>query len=87
MLLIDDLLRLPARSLLSIFREVYNAAQQEYANESEAIRAALSELYMMLETGDILEAEFDARERELLDRLDELETRGADIGDATGTED
>jgi len=31
---------------------------------------------MMLETGKITEAEFDAREKELLDRLDEIQERG-----------
>jgi hypothetical protein len=30
---------------------------------------------MMLETGKITDAEFDAREKELLDRLDEIQER------------
>jgi hypothetical protein len=34
---------------------------------------ALSELYMKLETGHISEAEFDAQEKVLLDRLDRLQ--------------
>ncbi len=77
MLLIDDILFFPARSILWIFREIYNAAQQEIATEAEDIRAELGELYMMLETGKISEAEFDTREKELLDRLDEIEEQGS----------
>jgi hypothetical protein len=73
MFLIDDLLMMPARGIMAVFREVYNAAQQDAAGEAEAIRTELSELYMRLETQQISEAQFEDRERELLDRLDEIE--------------
>jgi hypothetical protein len=73
MLILDDILLFPVRSILWIFREIHNAAQQEIATEAEAITAELSELYMMLETGRITEDEFDAKESELLDRLDEIQ--------------
>ena len=69
MLLVDDILLFPIRSIFWIFREIHNAAKQELATEAEDITTELSELYMMLETGNITEAEFDAREKELLDRL------------------
>jgi len=39
---------------------------------------ALSELYIELETGRIDEAEFDAREAELLDALDRLQESSQD---------
>jgi len=77
MLIIDDLLFFPVRSILWTFREIYNAAQEEQANEAEAITAELSDLYMMLETGKITEAEFDQREKDLLDRLEEIQARGS----------
>jgi len=77
MLIIDDILLFPIKSILWMFREIHNAAQQELATEAETITAELSELYMMLETGRITEAEFDAREKELLDRLDEIQERGS----------
>jgi len=77
MLIIDDILMFPIKSILWMFREIHNAAQQELATEAETITAELSELYMMLETGRITEAEFDAREKELLDRLDEIQERGS----------
>jgi len=73
MFLVDDLLLSPVKGVLWIFREIHDAAQQELAGESEAITVALSELYMKLETGQISEAEFDAQEKVLLDRLDRLE--------------
>lgn len=73
MLLIDDILASPFRGLFWIFRELHNAVQEEAVNEVENITQQLSELYMMLETGKISEAEFDERETILLDRLDTLE--------------
>ena len=76
MVLLDDLLTFPIRSLLWIFREIYNAAQEELANESDSITAELSDLYMRLETGKISEEVFAAEERTLLERLDSMQARG-----------
>lgn len=73
MFLIDDIVLLPCRGLSFIFREIHRAAEQESANEAEAIRTELRELYMMLETGRVTEEEVDAREKELLERLEETE--------------
>ncbi|MBO0797317.1 MAG: gas vesicle protein GvpG [Blastocatellia bacterium] len=75
MLLVDDILLSPFTGLLWVFREIYKAAEQEMVNEAEAITAELGELYMMLETGRITEAEFDEREKALLDRLDQLKNQ------------
>src|SRR5208283_1814643 len=69
MLAIDDIVVFPFKSLLMVFREIYNAAVQELEQEGDRIR---------LETGNIDEATFDERERDLLDRLDELEARQAE---------
>ncbi len=73
MFLVDDILLFPVRSILWVFREIHNAAQAEIANEAEAIANRLSELYMELETGRMTEAEFDAEEKRLLDRLEAIE--------------
>ena len=78
MLIVDDILLFPVRSLFWILREIHHAAQEEIANEADAITAELSELYMMLETKKITEAEFDEREKELLDRLEIIQRREAD---------
>lgn len=78
MLLVDDVLLSPFHGLLWVFRKIHEAAQEEIAGKAEAISAELSELYMMLETGRITEAEFEARERVLLDWLDAIRGQGAD---------
>ena len=75
MLIVDDILLVPAHSLMFIFRGIQNAAQQELANEADRIRQELRELYMMLETGRIGEKEFDERERALFDRLEAIKGR------------
>jgi hypothetical protein len=75
MLLLDKLLFSPLSATVWAARQVHNVIQQEEAAEPERITADLSELYMMLETGRISEAEFDAREKELLDRLDRIQER------------
>jgi hypothetical protein len=73
MLVIDDLLTAPFRGLLWIFKEVAEAAEKEQEAEGDQIRDRLRDLYMLLETGQITEDEFDEEEGELLDRLDEIE--------------
>jgi hypothetical protein len=72
MFIVDNILLSPFHGIFWIFREIRDAAQQEFANAAETITAELSELYMMLETERITEAEFDAREKELLDRLERI---------------
>lgn len=75
MFLIDDLLLTPAKGVLWVFKEIHDAAQLELAGEGEAVTAALSELYQNLESGQLTEAQFDAREKVLLDRLDRLQVQ------------
>jgi Gas vesicle protein G len=87
MLVADDVVLFPFKSLLMIFREIYNAAIQEQEHEAEGIRNDLSQLYLSLESGAIDEATFDDRERELLDRLDALEAQNEDVGNASGDDD
>ena len=86
MLVFDHLLLSPMRGLLRIFREIHKAAEQEFENEGEAIRAELRELYMKLETQQITEAEFDAAETALLDRLERVEPRNTEADDETRTD-
>jgi len=90
MLAIDDIIVFPFKSLLMVFREIYNAAVQEMKQEGDRIRLELGQLYISLEAGNIDEATFDERERVLLDRLDELEAQQAesegDEEDTSGAE-
>ena len=80
MLLVDDLLLAPLTGLLWVFRKIHEAAQEEMLGEADAITQELRDLYMMLETGRVTEAEFDARERALLDRLEVIQARGSGPG-------
>ena len=72
MLILDNLLLSP---LMWIFKEINDTVQLEQAGEAESVTRSLSELYMQLETGNITEAEFEATETVLLDRLDAIRER------------
>jgi hypothetical protein len=73
MFLLDKVLLSPIYATAWLARQVQAAVQQEQEAEPARITAELSELYMMLESGRITPAQFDAREKELLDQLDHLE--------------
>ena len=75
MLLIDDLILAPGKFVFWILRQVHEAAEKEMDQEAERLTAELGELHRRLESGALGEQEFDAREREILDRLEELKAR------------
>lgn len=72
MLLVDDLIAAPFKGLFWIFRKIHQATVEELEHRERQTRSELTELYMQLETGRLSEDEFDAREKELLDRLEEV---------------
>ena len=78
MLLVDDLLLAPLSGLLWVAEKIHDAAREEMAHEADAITEELRQLYLMLETKQIAEADFDARERVLLDRLDAIRESRSD---------
>lgn len=78
MLIVDDILLFPVRGINWIFRQIHDIAEEELAGEADRIRESLTELYMLLETGQITEEEFEEQERILLDRLDNLGDQGDD---------
>ena len=80
MLIIDKLLLSPIYATIWAARQVDNAIRQEREAEPERITADLSDLYMMLETGQLTESEFNVREKELLDRLDVIQERKSGSG-------
>ncbi len=77
MLFVDSLLLSPFTSLLWVFKEINEAVQREKTGEAEGVTRSLGELYMKLETGAITEEQFTAEEKQLLDRLDDIEARNA----------
>jgi hypothetical protein len=83
MLVVDDILFFPVKSIFWVFREIGEIAENELAGEAESITEQLRLLYMQLETGRITDAEFAAGEKLLLDRLEAIEERR----EANGEED
>jgi Gas vesicle protein G len=77
---VDDIVFSPVKGVLAIFKEIYKAAAQEMADEADSIRAELSRLYQLLDSGELSDGEFDDLERDLLDRLDVIEAREATFG-------
>ena len=72
MFIIDDLFTAPMKGIFWVFKKIHQSVNEELENRQTRTRAELSELYMQLETGRITEQEFDAKEKELLDRLDKI---------------
>ena len=71
MFLIDDLLLAPGKAMLFVVSEVSKKAKEEWLDDA-GIKQELRDLYLRLENGRIGEAEFDARERLLVTRLEEI---------------
>jgi hypothetical protein len=69
---LGGLLLAPLKGLLWAARKIHAAAEEEVKSRRARTRSDLAELYMLLETGQITEQEFDEREKQLLDRLDQL---------------
>jgi hypothetical protein len=80
MLMVDDVLLFPVKGINWIFKQIHEIAEEELAGEGDRIRENLTELYMLLETGQISEKEFEQQEKELLDRLDNLDEEDEMIG-------
>ncbi|MEU6708823.1 gas vesicle protein GvpG [Streptomyces wuyuanensis] len=71
--LLGELLLLPAapvRGTFWVLRQVADEAERRYYDPS-TIRRELAQLERRLEAGEIDEEEFDRREDELLDRLEQ----------------
>lgn len=77
MFLLDDILLSPINGFVWLCRQIEGAAMKETEVTPDMISAELSQLYMLLETEQIEPEEFDTREAELLDLLDELQAEAA----------
>lgn len=82
MLLVDDILFSPIKGINWIFKKIHALAEEELTGEADRLRESLTELYMLLETGQITEEEFELQETLLLDKLDALDEDQQMIGDA-----
>lgn len=82
MFLIDDLFLAPAYGVLWLAGKIREEASRRIVEEAERLATELGELYRGLEGGGLSESEFERRERELLARLDWVETQRSLLGPA-----
>jgi hypothetical protein len=80
MFLLDEILLAPIKGLAAVCRKVNEAAQEDLENQEKAILADLSELHQELDAGHIADEDFNTREWELLDRLDNCQQSRGDHG-------
>jgi len=71
--LLDDIFLSPIKFLHFIAKSVHEGAMKELLDE-DGVRKELREIYRLLESGNISEAEFERREKNLLDRLEQIES-------------
>jgi hypothetical protein len=67
--LIDDLLLLPVKGFIGIFKKIHEMAERELSDE-DYIRERLMELQLKFELDEISEEEYTKQEKELMARLD-----------------
>ena len=71
MLLIDDLLMLPVKGFMGIFKKVHEMVERELSDETY-IREKLVALQLRFELDEISEEAYNRQEKELLARLDAI---------------
>jgi hypothetical protein len=71
--LLDSILLAPVKGPYFIAKKIHEMAMEEFLDE-DGVREELRELYILLETGRISEEEFERREEELVQRLEEIES-------------
>lgn len=75
MLLIDDLLIwLPAKGLMAVFKKIHDLAEAELNDESK-LKEQLLRYQTMYEFDQISEEEYQAREDEIIIKLNEIQER------------
>lgn len=78
MFFIDDLLLAPITGFKFILRTVQRIAEEQYTDDAP-IKERLLELQVLLESGEISEAEYVQREGEILRELREIENRKREL--------
>lgn len=71
MLLIDDLLSLPFKGFIGIFKKIQEMAEAELSDEGY-VRERLMEVQLKFELDEISEEEYTRQEKELMERLDAI---------------
>jgi hypothetical protein len=71
MFLLDSLITAPGKALFMLFKSLARKAQEEWLDE-EPLKLELREIYSLLESGKITEREFESRESQLVERLEQI---------------
>jgi hypothetical protein len=72
MLLIDDLLlKLPAKGFMALMRKIQDMAEAELTDETK-LKEQLLHLQLQFELDQISEKEFNIREQEIVERLNQV---------------
>lgn len=69
--LLDSILLAPIKGVCFIGRKIHEMAMEELLDE-EKVREELKALYVLFETGKISMKEFERREEELVDLVEEI---------------
>jgi hypothetical protein len=71
MLVVDDLLFLPAKGFMGLFRKIAEVAEEEYTDDGK-VKEELMRLHTLFEIDQISEEEHDRQERKLIARLEDI---------------
>ena len=71
-MLLDNVLFGPIKIVHFVGKKLQEVAMTDFLDE-DGTREELRELYMLIETGKIGEEEFERREEELVERLEEIQ--------------
>jgi hypothetical protein len=75
--LIDDMLTLPVKGLLGIFKEIHKYVDREL-NDITHWQKKLLELQLQYEIDEIDEDQYKILEQEIVERISEIQNRGKD---------
>ena len=85
MFFLDDLLLSPITGFKFILRTLQRVAEEQYTDDGPA-KERLLELQVLLESGEISEEQYVAREGEILRELREIENRKRELAGAAPEE-
>src|SRR4029079_14650849 len=71
MFLVDDILAAPGKAMLFLFRELAKKAKDDFLDD-ETVKQQLQDMYALLDSGSISGQEFESREMQLLQRLEQI---------------
>jgi len=72
MFLIDDILLAPIKGIVWVAEKVRDMALEELEDTPEKLQRELLDAQMALETEDITEAEYQKKEKDILERMEAL---------------